>query len=270
MASWRGGPCCEDWRDPAAYAWLLGCDRCCFAWEWLRRDARYRAAFARRQKGAHAFSLCCFADPLLDARAAKPFWRACVDPTVVSLTACPPTGDEGIDLTTLGSLLSLHRDGQGEHVLLSDGLHMLRLDILSGSIGSGAVSLTWRLGGLGSAGMGLLTLQRLIALVEAGHFLPSLHHTPTRVARCVDVLRVHDGLVDGASYRDLAATLYGEDVAGPRWRVTNPSWHLRVRRLAGAEGSTIAALGGGASRSDGCPHSLSLTRNRAAIGVSAP
>src|SRR5687767_14146164 len=74
-----------DWRDASAYEALLHADRACFAWEWLRRDPRYRAAAVRdRATGqsstchdkSGAWGLHAFEPPDLDFRSARPVWTA--------------------------------------------------------------------------------------------------------------------------------------------------------------------------------------------------
>ena len=60
-------------------------------------------------------------------------------------------------------------DGR-EHLLMSDGLRTVRLDVLAGTLSSGPTELHYRLAGLGSAERPLLTLRRFLALWHTAGF----------------------------------------------------------------------------------------------------
>jgi hypothetical protein len=141
----------SDWRDAAAYASLLEADRSIFAWEWLRRDPGYREAFHRwvgleaaREPGAEAatWGLHAFERPDLAAPQARPVWRAEVHPHVLSAVAGETA--EAHDAFELGRCAGLATtvggSGERQHLLLSDGLRAIRLDILTGSVTAGALA----------------------------------------------------------------------------------------------------------------------------------
>ncbi|MFT3968013.1 MAG: DUF2285 domain-containing protein [Sphingobium sp.] len=59
----------------AAYIYLLRLDQPGIAWEYVRRDPRYRSAWRQRKRRKPArWSMNAFEDPALDARMADPIW----------------------------------------------------------------------------------------------------------------------------------------------------------------------------------------------------
>ena len=242
MARERGHA--ADWRDAAAYAPLLSADRSVFAWEWLRRDPAYRAvaerAFGRASISASGelpdpgrWGLHSFEAPGCGAPAARPIWRAEIHPHVLEADATPAT--VACDTFELGRL---HRittlvaaPGGREHLLISDGLRAIRLDVLSGSLRQGPVRLRYRLAGFGSVERPLLTLRRLLALWRTGQFAAALHPVEARASRFVLMLRARDALASGATQREIAAELLSAEAGEARWRVSAPTVRSRVQRL---------------------------------------
>jgi len=85
----------------------------------------------------------------------------------------------------------------------------------------------------------VLPLRRLLAFCDHRRFLPSLYPEDPKMARLIQMLRVHDGLVAGASLGELAKVVYGNEPADSR---RSDSLRSRVRRLV-REGSMMAAGG---------------------------
>lgn len=72
---------------PAAYLYVLRLDGPELAWEYLRRNERYRAQWVEAQRqgrfvDATVFGLMFLEDPALDARTATPCWRRDLSPAV--------------------------------------------------------------------------------------------------------------------------------------------------------------------------------------------
>lgn len=232
-----------DWRDPDAYAPLAGADRALLAWEWLRRDPAYRMA-ARTCPPIHGipppgspehWGLHAFEAPELSIPQGRPVWRSDVHPYVLSVRAVPATGDDSIDLRALAPLCRLVRGaGRRQHLLISDGLCSIRLDVVEGSIQQSPVSLHYLIAGFESAEKPLLTLQRLLALRRSGEFSRPLHSPEPRARRFVLMLRAADALASGAVQREIAAELLDADAWQDRWRVRSPSLRSRVQRLTGS------------------------------------
>jgi hypothetical protein len=244
-----------DWRDAAAYEPLLDADRSLIAWEWLRRDRDYRAAAERalaadRERDPagpcgtpERWGLHDFEPPNLPVPEARPVWRAEVHPCALNVQACAPTGEDVFDLERFCkiSILVTAADGR-EHLLISDGLHAVRIDVLAGSITGGPVELRYRLSGLASVERPVLTLRRFIALWRAGRFCRSLHPNEARAKRWLLMLRAHDALAVGADQREIAAALLSSDAGEPCWRSRSPSVRTRVQRLV--RGARRMASGG--------------------------
>lgn len=137
-----------DWRDADAYAPLLAADRSLFAWEWLRREPAYRAAARAALKGhespegAERWGLHRFEDPDRAAPEARPVWRADRYRHVLSARAAPPVAPgDALDLARLSCRATLVRGAAGaEHMLFSDGLRTVRLDLVGGGASAGRSS----------------------------------------------------------------------------------------------------------------------------------
>lgn len=249
-------PVAADWRDAAPYARLLAGDRACFAWEWLRRSQDYADRWAATDGAPDRFGLLRFEDPARDARACRPLWHADVDRAVLLGEACPSDARHGFDLARFAALAKVMPGHPGssvtEHVLLSDGLRSIRIDLLSGTLSDGPAALRWRIDGMAEVGPQLLALRRLAALARHGHFAASLHPPERRARRWATMLRVHDALAAGATHREIAAVLFDIDATGPRWRVRSNPQRLQVQRLvAGARACvTLGPIGwlGGEAR----------------------
>jgi hypothetical protein len=230
-----------DWRDAAAYAPLLEADRSLFAWEWLRRDPDYRAAAeraipsgnARREHpAAAAFGLVAFECPDRAVPHARPLWRSDVHQQVLLVEAIEAAQPEDhFDICRVGDLATLVTCPGGDHLLLSDGLRMVRLDGPCGVFSRGPACLQYRIEGLAAAEQRLPTLRRFLALCRMGEFARSLHPTEPRARRWVLMLRAWDALAAGAGHRQIAEVLLGGSAAEPRWRSREPSLRSQAQRL---------------------------------------
>lgn len=223
-----------DWRDAEAYAPLLGAERACFAWEWLRRDPAYRG-ICRAAGDAAAFGLARIEDCEQPALSARPIWLASHYDRVVR---CSIGVGTPIALDRLGlDLVSAAGNGCA-HLLLSDGLHSLRIDAYGWSGASASMRLRIWLEGVADTEGQLAGIAQLRQLLMRGRLPNGMER---RAGRWVAALRVHDALAEGASYREIAHTLFGEHSVGPRWWLDTPSWGLRISRLAAASRAALAA-----------------------------
>ncbi|MGE5564474.1 MAG: DNA -binding domain-containing protein [Bacillota bacterium] len=237
-ASW------PDWRDAAAYAPLLDADRSLFAWEWLRRDPRYRAAAEKgagtpvAASGACAaeFGLVTFEHPCLAVPLARPVWRAesCSFVLPVDLCRGPVAADDEIDVDRLHDLARIIADERGEHLLLSDGLRLIRLDGPPRAFTAGAVCLRYSIQGRCSAEAPLLTLRRFLALCRSGSFSNALHRREAKARRWIMMLRAHDAIAAGADQRRIAEWLLSRSVVEARWRTRESSVRSQVQRIVRA------------------------------------
>jgi hypothetical protein len=231
-----------DWHDGATYARLLAGDRRCFAWEWLRRDPAYSDAWATGIPDPAAFGLLAFVDPDLDALAARPFWDRAIDRAALRAEAYQGSRD-CLDLRRLAPLVSC-LPGAGhdaaEHILLSDGLRSIRIDVVMGSLAAAPAMPRWRIDGIAGAGLQIHALRQLASLAARGRFARSLHAPERRARRWTAMLRVHDAIAAGVVHREIVAVLFGVDVSSSRWRTGAGPWRLRAQRLAAGARACLA------------------------------
>lgn len=228
-----------DWRDAAAYAPLLDADRSLFAWEWLRRNSRYREAAALASAGgggadynASKFGLIRFEDPRRAAPHARPIWSVEAHAYVLPVKrGIPMAGGDEFDLHRLAALATVVRRQAGEHLLLSDGFRAIRLDGPRGLFSDAPVCLSYLLRGIVTAERPLLTLRRLLSLCRSGGFSRSLHPREPRARRWTLALRARDAVAAGADHREIAQHLFSSSASDPRWRSREPSVRSQAQRL---------------------------------------
>jgi len=184
-----------------------------------------------RYNGGFTFAEC----PELEAPEARIIWRADLDPGTLEVIATPTIGDDpdGVDPTQLAPWLSVATDAKGvEHAVLSDGWHHIRLDLNAGSLAGGVpIVFSYRICGIAGAAAKILPLRRLIDLCRHHRFAASLFPEDRRIKRWIELLRVHDALVDGASQREIASALFGAERVEREWSGTSDSLRSRTRRL---------------------------------------
>lgn len=232
-----------DWRDPAIYVDLLDADRECFAWEWLRRDPCYRTAAIHGtgsevpggdRPGPERWGLHAFENPGQPAARARPMWTAARYRGVLVAEAISASlSAEAFNLRSLAaySVVQRSRDGR-EHLLLSDGKRLIRVDVRGGSITRGRKVLRFWIDGSRALERSLLSLRRLTALARDGRFSLQLHRPEARAASWVLALRAADAIAAGACQREIAAVLLGiESVRQVRWREDDPNARGRAQRL---------------------------------------
>ena len=231
-----------DWREGAAYEILAAADGPALAWEWLRRSRSYRRAArvgleqlgplpgAPEQVEALGFGLHRFEDPSLGVPYARPLWTAARMRSVISAVATRcVASEEAFCLATLGSLANAMRSCGRDHILLSDGLSMLRLDVAGDSPLSGPVMLGYRLEGLRSARSSIGPLLQFLKLAERGKF--TRRPQTSNVRRQILLLRAFDAIAAGASHRDVAARLLSQEAAEHGWRIYHSTLKSRAQRL---------------------------------------
>ena len=151
---------------------------------------------------------------------------------MLGVEAGPPDDEDGFDLARFAAISTLvTASDDREHLLISDGLRAIRIDVLAGTIGAGSAALRYRLEGLASAERPVLTLRRLLALWRTGRFCRSLHPDEARAKRWLLMLRAHDALTAGANQRDIAAVLLSAEAGQPRWRSRSPCLRAQTQRL---------------------------------------
>lgn len=134
------------------------------------------------------------------------------------------------------------RDG-GEHAVLSNGQHRLRIDVVSGRLsGQEAVMLHFRIAGMAGAERNLIPLRQLVSVHRHGRFGPSVFPAEPRMKRWLTTLRVHDAVMSGASHQDIGIVFFGRERVARGWDTGSDSLRSRVRRLA-SEAKRMASAG---------------------------
>lgn len=237
-----------DWKEARAYRNLLAAETGALAWEWLRRSAAYRsAALAARRSirgsceeiEALAFGLHRFEDPGVGIPEARPIWTAERMRSVIVARASPNAGGgDNFSLEPLMQFASVARSASFEHLLLSDGFSMHRLDISGASLWSGPVALRYELRGLIAARVSIAALIAFLRLAQKGSFQQP--RPSSNIPRQILFLRAGDALAAGASQREIAAILLSEDAAQDCWRIHHSSLRSKVQRLCKTAGAMAA------------------------------
>lgn len=173
--------------------------------------------------------------PDRSAPEARLFWSADVDGSVVSVRAEPVSAadPDAFALARLAGRASLARGDDGrEHLVVSDGWRRLRLDVVEGTLLGGEVRLHFELAGFAQLDVHLLTVRRLLSLWRKGRFLRALFQPLAGLSHRLEALRVADALTAGASHREIAVALYGEQHVRAEWHGRSDFLLSRVRRRA--------------------------------------
>lgn len=117
--------------------------------------------------------------------------------------------------------------------MLSDGWRRIRVDVVEGTLLSQAPArLDYLLSGMTRLEAPLLALRRMLALWRTGRFARLLFPDEPGLPRRLEALRVGDALADGASYREMAIALFGQDRVRAEWKGRSDFLLSRVRRRA--------------------------------------
>jgi hypothetical protein len=237
-----------DWKSRSGYDPLLHSDETAFAWEWLRRSVSYRSAFTATANGtatasSRQFGLECYEDPDLPVPEARPIWSADVSVDVIKAHVSDPFAParDRVDLRLLSPLVTVAiDDNEIEHLLLSDGRHSIRVDVVVGTLIGCPASLTYLLHGISGLKGPVRALERLAALVTTGRFLPPPSRSVERQGRWIAELRVADAMAEGYDQQSIARILFDGAISARRWRTESASYRRRVQRLV-AEARALLA-----------------------------
>jgi len=223
------------WHPMAAYLYVLHLDGPALAWEYLRRNPDYqRDWLLRRQVASPArrWGLRLLEDPSCDARDAQPDWLTDPD-SLVQL--CPvadvSAGANAFDLWRLPGHKHLTHDGGRLALTCEFGGNVLRAAIPTaledGMAYAYAVCAGNRLGERWRA------VERDLALWEAAgaELGAGVRQRPGRAALGhLRVLQVLDGILAGASQREVAEVLLDPSTVAERWS-EDGDLRAQVRRL---------------------------------------
>lgn len=243
------------WSDSQTYAYLATASYHGWAWEFLRRNPRYR--FDVTRCGAKPTIRCCgieviklsasdgaeaarpwgllyLVQPEIDCRHASIFWRpdlcASVLPVAVGKDAMLP-GARAVDPARLSCRTTLVMDRGRQHLLFADEAgRFLQLSVCGDQIAGPIYLMTDAIPQRNCAETRLKSIRRLTDLVERGGLYPRLYPVEIQARRLGIVLQALDGYLAKASQREIATVLFGKERVETDW--SHPGAHLRdqVRR----------------------------------------
>ncbi|WP_158259940.1 DUF2285 domain-containing protein [Phyllobacterium phragmitis] len=117
---------------------------------------------------------------------------------------------DAFDLLSVPHPVTVLRSSDGEHVLIAEGPRCIRLDVVAGTMLAGPVRLDYHLSGFTGIEAKVLTLRRLLAMWRRGRLPRSLYRPERRGRRWAMALQAYDGARAGASQREFANALFGE------------------------------------------------------------
>lgn len=138
-------------------------------------------------------------------------------------------GDPRFDLSEHDGAFIAVGDG-GEHALIPLADIELRLDVITGTLRAGPVALAIRVARFDQLEFRMHMVRQLVALLT-GTPSPRPFADP-RLARLVAALRADDGVIAGASLRQVAAALLGESRIAGEWPGEGEYIKSYIRRLA--------------------------------------
>ena len=184
-----------------------------FAWEFLRRNARYRRHASSGCAEARAWGLQFVAKPTNERVAQDVYWRPEVAPTHV-IWLRRAANDDGVRLDHVLDVTALRRTVDGVHVKLSGGLQAF----VEGCEPSEPLAAIVPISGSFSAALkGVSDLERVL---RGGGLAADL--SDQQRARLQRVLRALDAAQAHATYRQIAADIFGEEAVDRYdWRTSS-------------------------------------------------
>lgn len=227
----------KHWHPAATYLYVLHLDGSSLAWEYLRRNPAYRRDWQqrhRKQSPPLHWYLRHFEDPDCDARCAQPAWLAEVDAAIpIHIDDDPPQDAPRFCLWDIPGYKTLTEDGQQLRLSRHHGGHITQMTIARNLEYGMPYTYAVRAGKL--AGIRWRAIERQLTTQAAA---ATAHARPTRTALGhMHALQALDGVLAGASQREVAEALFGSAALTDRWH-TDGDLRARVRRLIRA-GKTL-------------------------------
>ena len=211
------------WQSRAAFEYVECLAGPLLAWEYLRRNPAYRAAWALRdaavsETAGHDWGLLVLVDPGMDARVVIPIWRP--DPPT-TLRIIPAAGasagfklyDLGIDWHAPGAV----HDGEGTYLTASVGGNAWRVHVADGLEPEDGIAIAIDVDA--HARRRVAAAERFIRELERKSLCSRKRvPAPSRTGRFhASVLQAIDGAAGGASHRDIAVAMHGAKAVTRRW-----------------------------------------------------
>ena len=142
-----------------------------------------------------------------------------------------------LDLSELPAVAAIEESG--EHLLLSDGLRSLQLEVVQGTLLRGPVDLTFCIEEAHTRAQ-IEALQSLLALRRRGQLSGCRAASVASQSRWIRQLRVHDALAAGASQRQIGIELFGSEETRRHWKEGSGAVRSSVQRLVRAALRNVA------------------------------
>lgn len=214
----------RSWQPSAAYLYVLHLDAPGIAWEFLRRNPQYRNAWQGADQDTH-WGLSFTEDPALDARQARPVWCIGQRPVVRLIPHIDPDA-QSFDLWAIPGRKSLTHEGQHLWLQGTSGRELVRLtlspDMRNGepfayALPAGAQTKQYR-----------FTLETALGLLQGkrANTATALNRPPRSATIHMRALQALDGTLAGATQRDIAVALFGNERVDEQW---SPDSELRAQ-----------------------------------------
>ena len=226
----------DAWYPTAAYLYVLHLDRPALAWEYLRRHPDYRRDWLRRRhqpEAANDWGLRLLEDPALDARDAQPIWFPDHD-VLLQLypDADPPPEADAFEFWRIPGNKHLTHDGKRLVLVSRWPGCCVRLALAPGLADGMAYLYAIRACAAPCASYRTITAE-LDKLTMADAAMPAAvtRSRPTPAALLeLHTLQALDAALAGASLRETAAGLFGDEAVATSW-YADGGLRSRVRRL---------------------------------------
>lgn len=167
-------------------------------------------------------------------RDARLFWQMGWDPSALAVEAepVPPSHRDAFDITRFEGRANLVIDASGAEIaVLADGPRQIQLDVRAGTLGQGPVRFHYRLAGFDQIGAKAETIVKLDAFRRLGRFPKHLFPPERGAAKWLRALRAYDGVLAGASQREIAEALFGQALVREQWHGRSDYLRARVQRM---------------------------------------
>ena len=249
----------EFWRDRNSYAWLAQLSLRGFAWEFLRRNAEYRAHWVNVQPvqttfepmpGMHVVgvsqyeaaseswaSLGPLEDPSRDARIANVFWIPQECATVLPVVAMKD-GRENFQLqlseiSKTCRIIVYPESDEHEHVLFTAEGLSLQIDVRGTSLFQATRLFPDLTSYLSPNGTPARSARQFADLIVHHSLRPHLYPPARQARRLMEVLQALDGDLASASRQEIAIALFGAPRVKQEWRSRSMQAHVRNAILRG-------------------------------------
>lgn len=226
------------WYPSAAYLFILHLDRPALAWEYLRRNPGYRRDWLRRRQDRPPPQCWClreYEDPDCDARSLQPAWIAEADGAIpIYPDIDPPKDAPAFRLWDIPGHKTLVDDGRHLRLASAVGCNVARMTLARGLSDGMPYAYGVRAGRQANARW--RAIKAKLAVLNA---IPAASHSrPDRAALThMRSLQALDGVLAGASQRQVAEAVFGRRAVAERWHADG-DLRAQVRRMIRA-GKTL-------------------------------